>query len=130
MASSTLLDRERRPFPPRSLLRAREPAGRALSPLRNHIGQRGIFGPRTRHHAHGGHGAAVTPPVAITCAGGLGSRRLSRLPTYACHHRPNRDCNRYRAAVLDNYEPGDVIGYGATKDAAIQDLLEQIEEGR
>lgn len=34
------------------------------------------------------------------------------------------------SAVTDNYEPGDPIGYGYTRDQAIQDLREQIEDAR
>jgi hypothetical protein len=34
------------------------------------------------------------------------------------------------AAVTDNYEPGDPIGYGATEEAAEADLREQlVDEG-
>jgi hypothetical protein len=40
------------------------------------------------------------------------------IPTNAC------DWSAYR----DGYEPGDSIGYGATEEEAIQDLLEQEEE--
>lgn len=32
------------------------------------------------------------------------------------------------SAVFDGYEPGDPIGRGPTEEAAIEDLLEQIEE--
>jgi hypothetical protein len=31
------------------------------------------------------------------------------------------------SAVLDNYEPGMPIGYGPTEEAAIDDLLEQLD---
>ena len=33
----------------------------------------------------------------------------------------------YRA-TFDGYEPGDVMGYGATEQEAINDLLDQLEE--
>jgi hypothetical protein len=32
------------------------------------------------------------------------------------------------SAVDDNYEPGDLIGHGSTEDAAIADLVKQLEE--
>ena len=32
------------------------------------------------------------------------------------------------AAVEEGYEPGDRVGYGKTKDDAIKDLMEQMEE--
>lgn len=31
-------------------------------------------------------------------------------------------------ATFDGYEPGDPVGYGPTKEAAIADLIEQQEE--
>ena len=34
------------------------------------------------------------------------------------------------SAVDDNYEPGCPIGYGATEDEAIADLLRETEEAR
>lgn len=36
----------------------------------------------------------------VTCAGGFGSRRLSRLPTYACVNGRSDFADRYRAARL------------------------------
>lgn len=32
-------------------------------------------------------------------------------------------------ATLDDYEPGDPIGYGPTVEAAIQDLKDQLKSG-
>ena len=32
------------------------------------------------------------------------------------------------SAVTDNYEPGHPVGYGETKQAAIDDLLDQLED--
>jgi hypothetical protein len=43
-----------------------------------------------------------------------------------CPPIPTRDLDW--SAVDDNYEPGHAIGTGATEDAAIADLLEQLEE--
>lgn len=39
---------------------------------------------------------------------------------------PTRSCDW--SATLDGYEPGGPIGRGATEEAAVADLLEQIEE--
>lgn len=38
---------------------------------------------------------------------------------------PDRNCDW--SAVTDNYEPGCPIGRGATEEAAIADLVEQVE---
>jgi len=43
-----------------------------------------------------------------------------------CPPIPTRDLDW--SAVDDNYEPGHAIGTGATEDAAIADLIEQLEE--
>ena len=44
---------------------------------------------------------------------------------YTCPPIPVRDYDY--CATLDGYEPGDAIGYGPTEQAALADLLADIE---
>lgn len=44
------------------------------------------------------------------------------------YDRPPIPTNRFDySAVFNGYEPGDLIGYGSTAEAAIEDLQEQAE---
>ena len=43
-------------------------------------------------------------------------------------HPPIPDRRFDWSAVTDDYDLGSPIGYGATKEAAITDLMEQLEE--
>jgi hypothetical protein len=49
------------------------------------------------------------------------SRRI--ITEHICPPIPIRSCDWQ--AVFDNYEPGHPMGHGATKEAAVADLIEQ-----
>jgi hypothetical protein len=46
--------------------------------------------------------------------------------TYWPKPGPSRACD-WSAIDADTYEPGDPVGYGATEDDAVADLLSQLE---
>lgn len=67
---------------------------------------------------------APTAQVLKDMAEWLGQRRI--VTEYVCPPIPMREHDW--SAVREDYEPGDLIGWGPTEAAAIEDLMDQEDE--